>query len=385
MRRILLLLLLCLSLAAHSQQVDKSRPSFDGIMRTASAGESEAWLPTVAKSSHAANLLQLKNGDILCFWFSGSAEGSSHVAIVVSRLDKGRETWTIPQIIDSEPGYSYQNPVPFETPSGELWLLHTAQPQVGGQADARVLLVKSEDHGHTWSKPEVLFAKDGAFDRNPILVRKDGAWLLPMYYTPTSAITTGAESHYSVIELSKDEGKTWTECRVPESNGIVQPSLVKQGSGYVAFFRSRFADHIYRATSPDGCTWTAPRPIPLPNNNASIQVVALKDRSIAMVFDDAHAEPITGKPATGVRVPLDVAISSDGGLTWPEKRVIEAGRRASEDPAAYAAHVKQNNEYDEYSYPSILQAADGSLYVAFTWRRETIKVVRFAPRWVGGR
>ncbi|MFT4112787.1 sialidase family protein [Silvibacterium sp.] len=375
MRRILLPLLLYLPFSSQAQQ-------FDGVMRPASAGYSEAWLPTVAKSSHAANLIELRNGDILCFWFSGSAEGSSDVAIVVSRLNRGSETWTAPLVIDHEPGYSYQNPVPFETPSGELWLLHTAQPQTVGQADAKVLLVKSKDHGHTWSKPAVLFAKSGAFDRNPILIRPDGAWLLPMYYTPTSAITTGAESHYSVVELSRNEGKTWTECRVPESNGLVQPSLVKQGNGYVAFFRSRFADHIYRATSPDGCTWTAPKPTPLANNNASIQALTLQDGHIAIVFDDAHVEPITGKPATGPRVPLDVAISSDGGLTWSNERVIEAGRRATEDPVAYAAHVKQSSEYDEYSYPSILQAKDGMLYAAFTWRRETIKVVRFAPEWV---
>ncbi len=346
-------------------------------------GYEEAYLPTVAHSNHAANLVQLKNGDLLCFWFGGVAEGQSGVAILESRLARGSKQWSTAQVVDREPGVSYQNPVPFETPSGELWLLHTSQPVKEGQAKAQVLVVKSSDSGRTWGAPAVLFNEPGAFVRDPLLVRKDGAWLLPMYYTPTSAITTGAESHYSVVKVSKDAGKTWQECRIPGSNGYVQPSVVKQGDHYVAFFRSRFADSIFRSTSVDGCAWTAPLATSLPNNNASIQAVALKDGRIAMVFNRAHAEPVTGKPGTGPRVPLVVAISDDEGKSWLEQRVLEAGRRAGEDPVSYAAHVKADSEYDEYSYPSVLQAKDGRLWAAFTYRRKTIKVVSFYERWVG--
>jgi predicted neuraminidase len=36
-----------------------------------------AYLDQLYPSAHAANLLLLDNGDVLCFWFSGTLEGAS--------------------------------------------------------------------------------------------------------------------------------------------------------------------------------------------------------------------------------------------------------------------------------------------------------------------
>jgi hypothetical protein len=53
----------------------------------------ESYLPILYPSSHAANLLELKNGDVLCVWFSGSWECSSEVGIVMSRRAKDERDW----------------------------------------------------------------------------------------------------------------------------------------------------------------------------------------------------------------------------------------------------------------------------------------------------
>jgi predicted neuraminidase len=37
---------------------------------------------------------------------------------------------------------------------------------------------------------------------------------------------------------------------------------------------------------------------------------------------------------------------------------------------------------EEYSYPSIMQTRDGEILVAFTYRRQTIKVVSFREDWI---
>ena len=37
---------------------------------------------------------------------------------------------------------------------------------------------------------------------------------------------------------------------------------------------------------------------------------------------------------------------------------------------------------EEYSYPSIMQTRDGKIMVAFTYRRQTIKVVSFPEDWI---
>ena len=44
----------------------------DGVIRASRfEGAKQAYLPSVGKRSHAANLLSLHNGDLLCFWFTG--------------------------------------------------------------------------------------------------------------------------------------------------------------------------------------------------------------------------------------------------------------------------------------------------------------------------
>jgi hypothetical protein len=156
-----------------------------------------ALLPAIFPSAHASNLLQLRNGDLLCVWFSGSWEGNSDVAIVLSRLDRGSQQWSRPILIDHRPGESFQNPVLFEAPDGVLHLYHTTQPATGGEAEARVLTAESHDGGHTWTAPRQLFAQAGAFTRHPVVVLPDGAWLLPLTVMTSEGIGVGAETNYS--------------------------------------------------------------------------------------------------------------------------------------------------------------------------------------------
>jgi predicted neuraminidase len=355
----------------------------DGRFRaSALPGLEETYLTPEFASSHAANLLLLKSGDLLCVWFSGSREGDSNVGIMMARLPKGSNQWSEPQRIDHHPGESYQNPVVFQAPNGALWLIHTTQPAGQGQANARVLLTKSADDGKTWTTPAVLFDQPGAFVRQPLVTMSNGDWMLPMYFTPSKGITNGAETNYSVVKISGDQGAHWKDCAIPESNGYVQPSVVRPQDGrYLAFFRSRYADYIYKSASSDGCTWTVPQKTQLPNNNSSIQVAKLTNGHLVIAFNNVRAVVTKGKPQTGPRKPLSVALSEDGGETWGWVRDLETGiPRAGELLPDPIKTEKPGRE--EYSYPSILQAADGKINVAYTYRRLTIKIVRFDESWL---
>lgn len=342
-------------------------------------GATEAYLPTLFPSSHAANLILLHNGDLLCFWFSGTWEGDSNVAIVMSRLPRGSHQWLKPVVLDHQPGKSYQNPVPFQEPEGRLWLIHTSQPAKQGQADSQVLFLTSDNDGKTWSSSKVLFSKPGSYVRQPLVLLKGGEWLLPMYYTPSRGITKGAEANYSVTKISADHGKTWKECEIPQSQGLVQPNVLKLSSEhYIAFFRSRFADWIYKSTSKDGCSWRAPVATQLPNNNSSIQAARLSDGHLVIAFNNSSAFIGKGKPNTGPRKPLTVALSEDEGKTWPWVRDIETGGPESGNKG----HFPERSGREEYSYPSILQGPGGKIYVAYTYRREGIKVLSFDEAWI---
>ncbi len=351
----------------------------DGIERqNASQGYKEAYLPIIYPSSHAANLLQLKNGDLLCVWFSGTWEGESGVGIVLSRLPKGKQQWTKPQLIDNKAGESYQNPVVFEDPKGKVHIYHTTQGAGAGEANSKVLEVVSTDHGMTWSAPTVLFEKGGSFTRHPLLVLKDGRWLLPLTYVTSKGIGEGAETNYSAMKLSQDEGKSWKECIVSDSFARVQPTVVMVGPAFVSFFRDRASDWIYRSSSKDGCQWTKPEPTTLPNNNASVQAFRLANGHIVMVFNNSHADRSGAKPVQGLRKPLSIALSDDGGVSWRFVRDIETGR------PGYGANEQKPKTpgREEYSYPTVTQTADGMIHVAFTYRRQTIKEVSFPEEWI---
>jgi predicted neuraminidase len=337
-----------------------------------------ALLPAIFPSAHASNLLQLRNGDLLCVWFSGSWEGNSDVAIVLSRLDRGSQQWSRPILIDHRPGESFQNPVLFEAPDGVLHLYHTTQPATGGEAEARVLTAESHDGGHTWTAPRQLFAQAGAFTRHPVVVLPDGAWLLPLTVMTSEGIGVGAETNYSVMALTRDAGASWTQCKVPHSDALVQPTVVALGPHrLLSLFRDRRAQWMYRSTSTDGCTWTAPEKLPLPNNNASTQMVRLRNGHLALVFDNTSKD--FGAPDSQARKPLSIALSKDDGATWTEVRDIETGR-----PGYGSEEGKSKTPgREEYSYPSVTQTADGRIHVSFTYRRQTIKAVSFPESWAG--
>jgi predicted neuraminidase len=370
----------CLFMQLQNVATAQSEQEFDGVFHSSkSEGVEEAYLQTISPSSHAANLLLLENGDLLCFWFSGTHEGDSNVAIVMSRLAKGSRQWTSTTVVDHQEGRSFQNPVAFQTPGGRVRLLHTSQPAGQGQSHAEVLYLTSDDAGRTWTTPQPMFAQPGSFTRHPPVLINDKTWILPMYYTPSRSITDGAESHYSAMQLTSDGGKKWKECEVSQSHGLVQPSVVKLADGtFFALFRSRYADFIYQSTSRDGCDWTAPTPTHLPNNNSSIQLVKLHDGSLVLAFNNSSAGITHDKPATSARKPLSIALSRDGGASWPWVRDIETGKAAGTPTEAHTGHAK----HEEYSYPSVLQDARGKIYVAYSYDRETIKVVRFDEKWI---
>jgi predicted neuraminidase len=295
----------------------------------------------------------------------------------MSRLPKGSHQWGKTVEIDHQEGKSFQNPVAFQAPGGRLWLLHTSQPAGQGQINAEVLYLTSDDAGQTWTAPQPLFTQPGSFIRHPPILIGKKVWLLPMYYTPSRNITDGAESHYSAVKLTSDGGKSWKECKIPQSNGLVQQSVVRLATGhFLGFFRSRYADFIYQSTSDNGCDWTVPTPTHLPNNNSSIQLAMLRDGSLVIAFDNNSSGVTRDKTGVSARKPLSIALSQDGGETWPWVRDIETG-----NPAGQQKKV-QDWTHEEYSYPSLLQDANGKINVAYTYSREAIKVVRFDEEWI---
>jgi predicted neuraminidase len=364
----------------------------------------ETLLPSPCVQNHAAQIAVLADGDLGCVWFGGTQEGIADISVYFSRLAPGSQRWSEPMKLSDDATRSEQNPILFPTPQGPLWLLHTAQS--GGRQDTALVRRRiSHDHGRSWGKVETLFEPGpgyGLFVRHPPVVRGDGGWVLPVYrcVTPESGRWVGDED-FSFVRISEDAGRTWDEVPVPESTGCVHMSIVRLGGdALLGLFRSRWADFIHASRSQDGGrSWSPARPTGLPNNNSSIQALNLRDGRIALVFNHSSAADATGRreglyddieggeaaprrPGRAFwgapRAPMTLALSGDGGQTWPLQRDLETGD----------GYCMTNNSRDrlnrEYSYPSIAQTPDGSLHIAYTYFRQAIKYVRVMPDWVEG-
>lgn len=216
--------------------------------------------------------------------------------------------------------------------------------------------------------------------------------------TPAEGAWTGGLDTAAVL-VSRDRGGSWTVTEVPGSLGGVHRNPVPGRDGLMpAFCRDRFAQSVRRSLSRDGgLTWGPVKPVELPNKNSSIQVIRLADGRLALVgtpvnarmsdqrrtslYDEIEggeaAASGTGAAVWGVpRAPLVLALSPDGGATFPQRHALEEG----------SGYCLSNNSKDglnkEYPYPPILEGADGSLHIACAYHRRAIKYLRLTPHQV---
>ncbi|KAL4940579.1 hypothetical protein BDV06DRAFT_230244 [Aspergillus oleicola] len=376
----------------------------DGVVRTSSRPyvHQEAYLRPATVQCHASNLLRLANGDLLCTWFGGNMEGKPDISIYLARLPSGSQNWSEALKVTHDDKRSEQNPVLFQHPSGQLWLLYTSQ-QGGNQDSAIVKRNISLDAGQTWSEADILFNDPGTFIRQPVQILDNGTLIIPTF---KCRVEPGAKwignDDISAIRTSGDQGKTWSEVPVPGSTGCVHMEIqrLKNGS-YLALYRSRWADFIHSSTSPDGLDWSAPEPTSLPNPNAGICFDVLPSGRVVVVYNhssrlnalgrreglyDEISEPgADGRPnqkarADGKeafwgapRAPLVVAWSDDDGVTF-RHRVLEQG-----DGFCLSNNSEQKVNR-ELSYPSMLVDTQGDgegvrVHIAYTFWRQTIKYV----------
>lgn len=360
----------------------------DGIIRNNAVMETlEALLPTGGyPSAHAPALLETPNGDMLCAWFAGACEGAAGTHIVCSRLPAGAEIWTKPVDVSCDLARSEQNPSLFFGSDGAVWCVYTSQQDRRSDKDnmqytAVVRCQKSFDDGKTWGPFATMFPEEGVFARQPIQVLSNGRWIFGNWICSDSE--NGLADDYTIIRISDDQGGSWRKVALPRSRGRVHPNVVEMEPGRLSvFLRSRAADFIYRAASDDyGDTWSEPVPTPLPNNNASISAIKLGSGRIAIAYNPT-CSPVKASPDKavwpGLRCPIAVALSEDGGVTFPIVRWMEQGE-------GYMGEENRTNN-KQYEYPCFVQGRDGTLtlvYAAFT--RKCIKMVRFSEADVLGR
>lgn len=336
-------------------------------------------------SCHASTIAESLGGGLVTAWFGGTHEKHPDVGIWVSRWSG--VNWTTPvevangvvdrngQGIDANKSSSEAkagverfptwNPVLFQPtptasqPKPPLLLFYKMGPSPQTWWG---MLIRSDDGGVTWGKPERL--PDGILGpiKNKPIELRDGTILCP-----SSTESDEDQSKWQVhFEKTTDFGKTWS--RTPSLNdGVavqaIQPSILNLADGkLLAIGRSR-QDRIFECSSTDlGKSWSPIGLGSLPNNNSGIDAMTMRNGRHVIIYN--HVKGTPGQWG-GKRTPLNLAISENG-HDWLAALVLE-------------------DEPGEYSYPAIIETKDGKLHMTYTWQRKRIKHVIVDPEHLVGR
>jgi predicted neuraminidase len=319
-------------------------------------GEDQSLTPGVLKtefiyetapfpSCHASTIAETKAG-LVAAWFGGTYEKHPDVGIWLSRHDGG--SWTPPVEVangvqNEKLRYPCWNPVLHQSSQGPLLLFYKVGPSPSTWWG---MLMRSDDHGKNWSKPEKLPENIAGPIKNKAVELAGGKLLCG-----SSTEDQGWRVH---LEWTSDLGETWARTEVlndGKTSHSIQPTILSHGGGKLQILcRPRGSGKIVESWSEDnGQTWSKLADTILPNSSTGLDAVTLKDGRHLLVYNHTPRG----------RSPLNVAVSSDG-KTWQAAAVLE-------------------NEPGEYSYPAVIQTSDGKVHVTYTWKRKRVKHVEIDP------
>lgn len=298
---------------------------------------------------HASTIVEVAPGKLLAACFGGTKEGNKDVCIWMAACTNG--VWEKPRriaegIINDTLRHPCWNPVLFKEKSGLLYLFYKVGPATRlwwGE------YMTSADDGKTWSAhkklPSPIF---GPIKNKPVQLA-DGTIL-----SPSSALS--GQRRIAIIEKSVDGGRSWTSIPVDTASQIeaTQPSLLLYPNGRMQVLCRGMKDTLVQAWSYDmGNTWKALSHTSLLNPNSGTDALTLKNGSQLLVYNPT----VKGTNWYNGREKLAVATSNDG-IHWKEVLVLEAGR-----------------ETQDYSYPAVIQAADGKVHITYSSNRRNIRHV----------
>ena len=320
--------------------------------------------------THAPSAAEAANGDLLVAWYGGSAEGDSDVGIYLSRSRDAGAIWSAPRrIVDRDLAQrasglyvkAIGNPSIGRDAGGRLWLFYVAT--VSGWSTAWVEFIRSDDDGRTWSTPRRLYTAPGwnfsTLVRAPPLFYRDGRIGLPAYHEGFRKL-----SEWVVLD---GDGVVLDKIRISKGRGSIQPSVVALDDfSAVAFMRPVEAplEVLMATTRNGGRSWTATRSTGLASPDSANVGLGLDDETVLLAWND-HPR---------WRASLALALSSDGGTSWPARKQIDRRPKPWVSPWPDAEFT--------VAYPALLRTRDGRIHLFYAYARSAIKHVSFNRAWL---
>lgn len=293
---------------------------------------------------HASTIEETPHG-LVAAWFGGKHEKNPDVGIWVSRYD-GKKWSPVEEVANGVESaakrYPCWNPVLFQPRTGPLMLFYKVGPS---PSEWWGMLITSRDGGKSWGKPRRLPKGILGPIKNKPIQLADGTIL--------SGSSTEHDGWRVHMESSSDLGKTWQNSGPLNSGkkfGVIQPTILKHNGTLRILNRSRQRKIVESVSKDGGKTWSPMKATSLPNPNSGIDGVTLKDGRSLLVYNHL----------TRGRRMLNVAVSEDG-RHWKAALVLE-------------------NEPGEFSYPAVIQTADGLVHITYTWKRRKVRHVVVDPK-----
>jgi predicted neuraminidase len=386
------------------------------LLPSAKAPTSELIFLPERRHNHGSCIVEAPNGDLLVCWYRGSGERTADdCEIVGARLRKGAKSWSAPFPMADTPDFPDTNSCMTVGPDGVLRLFYgTVQ---SNQWESTLLKMReSRDFRKpgppVWKWERAVHFKPGPEFAATVKGRLFKAWQPTLEKLPgdlrvrlqalgdsiikrsedklSQRLGWMARAHptwlddkrlllplysdgfdFSLMAITEDGGQTWRVSEPIIGAGNVQPTVVRRSDGtLVAYFRDNGPppNRVMESESKDeGMTWSEVQDISIPDTGAGVEVLKLQSGRWVFVNNDTEQG----------RYRLSLHVSDDEGRTW------RAARRLEDDAPG--------PEAGSYSYPSIIQARDGSVHATYSYngpkksglpQGESIKHVRFTEEWI---
>ena len=367
--------------------------------------------PLAGPHRHAPSLVDLGDGRLRAFWFSGSREGAQDVEIRSALLASRSGQWSAETTVADRQRtqralWRYVkklgNPVAERASDGTLTLYYVTV-SLGGWAGSSISAVTSRDDGQTWSAPRRLvtspFINISTLVKGPPLHYADGTVGLPVYH---EFIAKFGE----LLRIDRS-GKLIDKQRLSHGKAALQPVVLPvDGQNASVFMRQGGGGEnrvIASTTLDSGRHWAPVAYTALANPGSALSGVSLPGGELLLALNNVEAN----------RDALSLVVSRDGGAHWRTLYTLEnqrapgAGEPAPLDRDRYAAQVRAlalatdphlanvdsfatasarqcvgSRCSFEFSYPYLVLTERGDVHLVYTWNRSFIKHVGFSRAWI---
>lgn len=324
------------------------------------AAQHAQMLPGAGAIAQPPSLVQLADGRIAAAWTAGSDDDATDLAIHFSTL--GSDGWSAARPIvtrESTAGglFAHIRRVGQPVLHGEGSWLHLWYVATGIGGNAMLAHSVSTDGGRSWSRPERLptspLSGFGTGLRAPPLALADGGLGLPLSHDLFAG-------HGEWLRLTTN-GRLVDKVRLAHDRRTLQPAVVAlDEQRALALLRDggpRPGEVRAVTTVDGGQQWAMTDNPGPPNGDLPLAALRLADGRLLLA----------GNAQQG-RESLMLWLSSDAGKSWQASRHIES---AADGGAAFTA-------------PALLLGRDGHIHLAYVWRNQGIRHVRFTPAWLNG-